>query len=157
MARWLIQCGGSDVTGKMKMGIISREEDRDVEWIQRGIRRWVFTVSECHRLPLELALGRIYPFGWQLYSTTCPKRGEKSTVLLCFETGTTPSTNMFKWFFCIYLEWDFGCLCLHWMVLTGLPHCEPGRDQGRQGRRAVLWIRSSAEKRVMEGFVNPCY
>lgn len=42
-----------------------------------GIRRLVFTVSECDWLPLEWALERIYSFGWWLYSNGFPKWGKR--------------------------------------------------------------------------------
>lgn len=105
-----------------------------------GIRRLVFTVSECDTLPLEWALGRIYSFGWGLYSTGCPKwrkRAQRYSVLT--QVLPTPSTNMFKPFLCTYGEWDFGCLHLCWMVPTRLSHCKSGRDSGqmRQKRCSV--------------------
>lgn len=133
MARWLIQCGGSDVTGKIKMGIISREDDGDVEGVHRegwdkevtvySVRVWQTSFGMGFREDLLFQLVIIFHRMSQVR--------EESAALLCFETGTTSSTNMFKPFFCIYGEWDFGCLHLCWMVPTGLPHCEPGRDSGQ--------------------------
>lgn len=122
VARWLIQHGGSDVTGKIKMDIISGEEDGDVKgWDKEvsvySVRVWWISFGMGCREDLLFHLVIIF------YSMSRVR--EESPVLLCFETGTT---SMFKPFFCIYGEWDFGYLHLCWKAPTGLPHCKPGRE-----------------------------
>lgn len=101
-----MQCGGSDVIGKIKMDIISREEDGDVEGVHR--EGWdkevsVYSVRVRHtsfgmgfREDLLFRLGIIFHRMSQMK--------EERTALLCFEAGTTPSTNMFKPFLCTYGE-----------------------------------------------------
>lgn len=82
---------------------------------------------------------------------------EESTALLCFERLTTPSPKMFKPFFCICGEGDFGCLHLFSSVPTRSPHYKPGRDSGQKRQKRCSVAETTAEKAVTEGFVNPCY
>lgn len=155
MARWLIQCGRSDVTGKIKMDIMSREEDGDVEGVH-GIRRLVFTVSECDWLPLEWALGRICSFGWWLYSTGFPKWGNRVQHYFALRE-LLPLAPCSNHFFCICGEGDFGCLHPFWSVPTRSPHCKPGRDSGQKRQKWCSMDKRTAEKERAEGFANPCY
>lgn len=153
MARWLIQCGRSDVTGKIKMDIMSREEDGDVEGVH-GIRRLVFTVSECDWLPLEWALGRICSFGWWLYSTGFPKWGNRVQHYFALREllPLAPCSNHFSA--------SVGREIL--VASTRFDQFPPGHPtaslagtQGRKDRSDVLWIRELLRRKGLKDLQTP--
>lgn len=159
VARWLKKCCGSDVTGKIKTDIMSREEDRDVEGVHREgwdkevsvYSVWVWLTSFGMGFREDLLFWMVIIFH------RISQGREESTALLCFETVTTPTPNMFKPFFYICGEGDFGCLHLFWSVPTRWPHCKPGRDSGQERQKWCSLDKRTAKKAMTEGFVKPCY
>lgn len=159
MARWLIQCGRSDVTGKIKMDIMSREEDGDVEGVHREgwdkevsvYSVWVWLTSFGMGFREDLLFWMVI----MLHRISQVREG--STALLCFQRVTTPSPNMFKPFYCIYGEGDCGCLHPFWSVPTRSPHYKPGRDSGQKRQKWCSVAKRTAENAMTEGFVNPYY
>lgn len=159
MARWLIQRGGSDVTGKIKMDIMSREEDGDVEGVHR--EGWDKEVSVYSVWVWLTSFGRGFRedllFWMVIIFHRISQVREESTALLCSETVTTPSPNLFKPFFCICGEGDFGCLHLFWSVPTRSSPCKLGRDSGQKRQKWCSLDKRTAKKAMTEGFVKPCY
>lgn len=155
VARWLIQCGRSDVTGKIKTDIMSKE-DGDVEGVHRdswdkevGVYSvWVWLTSFRIGFREDLLFWMVI-----IFHKTSQVR-EENTALLCFERVTTPSPNMLKPFFCIYGEGDYGCLHPFWSVPTRSPYCKPGRDSGQKRQKWCSVDKRTAEKAMTEGFTS---
>lgn len=154
MARWLIQCGGSDVTGKIKMDIISGEKDRDGEGVCRegweeevGVYSvWVGQTS------FGMGFGEDLLFQLVIIFPRMSHVREENTVLLCFEIGTTPST--------IFLHLCGGRCWLSPPVQNSTcpprsPHGEPGRDLWQTRQRTTLAINSADWLKSKRGGIYP--
>lgn len=120
------------------MDIISGENDRDGEGVCRegweeevGVYSvWVGQTS------FGMGFGEDLLFQLVIIFPRMSQVREENTVLLCFEIGTTPSTNIFKPFFFIYGEGDAGCLhlCRTVPVPPGHRTVSLAGTRGRQGR-----------------------
>lgn len=146
VARWLIQCGRSDVTGKIKMDITSREEDGDVEGVHREGWDKEVSVYSVWVWPTFFGMGcrEDLLFWMVIIFHRISQVREKSTALLCFQRVTVPSPNMYKPFFCICGEGDFGFLHPFLSAPTRSPHCKHGRDSGQKrensmDKRILCW------------------
>lgn len=159
MARWLIQCGGSDVTGKIKMDIISGEEDGDVEGVHREVwdkevsvySVWVWQTSSGMGFREDLLCQLVI-----IFHRMSLGEGREHSVALFWDRYYPQHQHVQTIFPHLESENLVASTCAEWCPPGPPTVCLAGM-RGRRGRRDVLWIRSSAEKGVTGGFVNPHY